>query len=279
MHPVLVSIGPVHIYSLSLFLILAWVVFSFVFWRQLREQAVEEERIFDLSFYATLVALISARLGFVITHQELFSDGLLKIAALWVQPGLSIYGALIGGCITLLYIARKYKVRVAYILDSLAFSLPLALIIGAIGSFLDGSVVGKLTDVPWGVSYLGYPGKRHPVQLYEAVYLVCLLAFLVFIQKKAAKRGWPYGVSGLLFFALFAIGMFTIEFVKEASVYFSSLSANQWVLVAIFAEALGAFYVRGGGRELVFLIGKHVRLKLASAFQMLYAKFPKKPSH
>ena len=44
--------------------------------------------------------------------------------------------------------------------------------------------------------------------------------------------------------------MFPLEFAKESRVYWT-LSANQWILIALFAEALGAFYVRGGGRETI----------------------------
>lgn len=275
MQPILFTIGPVAIYSFSVFLLLAWLLFSFIYWKQLREQAVEEERIFDLTFYSTLVGVLSARLAFVATHRELFSDTPLKVVAIWIQPGLSLYGAIIGGFLAMLFISRKYKIRVAYVLDALAFSLPWALIIGSIGSFLDGTVVGKLTH-GWGVLYLGFPGKRHPVQLYEGIFLFLLLLLLFVVQSKAIKRGWPYGVSGLWFFTLFAIGMFSIEFFKESSVYFSYLSANQWVLVGFFAEALGAFYVRGGGKEFVLHQVNSSRQRFGKLLGNLYAKFPKR---
>jgi phosphatidylglycerol:prolipoprotein diacylglycerol transferase len=199
------------------------------------------------------------------------------VIAVWIQPGLSLYGAITGGLLAMLYISRKYKIRVAYVLDALAFSLPWALIIGSIGSYLDGTVVGKLTQ-GWGVAYLGFPGRRHPVQLYEGIFLFFLYLLLLVLQRRAIKRGWSYGVAGLWFFTLFAIGMFSIEFFKEGSVYFSRLSANQWVLVGFFAEALGAFYVRGGGKEFILHQTKYSRLWLEKLLGNLYAKFPKKHS-
>lgn len=279
MYPVLVSLGSIHIYSLSIFLLLAWLAFSFVFWKSLRNQAVEEERIFDFTFYSTVMAFLGARVAFVLLHHELFVDTFLKIVAVWVQPGLSLYGALVAGMLTILFLSRRYKVRAGYILDAIAFALPPALIVGLIGSFLDGTTVGKITSLPWGASYIGFPGRRHPVQIYEIFALLGIMLIILLIQKRANKYGLPYGITGLWFFFFYSISMFVIEFAKEGGVYFSYLSANQWVLVGFFAETLGAFYVRGGGRELVRPALRQVGERIQSFFQRFYAKFSKRPPH
>ena len=250
MYPILVSIGPLHIYSFSVFLIFAWFVFSFVFWRHLRSQAVAEERIFDLTFYATIAAIVGGRLGFVLLHPALFQGDWLAVAAIWVQPGLSLYGALLAGLGFLVPLSRSYKVRLGYVLDGFGWAFPAALAVGKISSLLDGSEAGIAANIPWAVSYVGHLYRRHPVQMYELLGLILILVVLMFISRKAKVRRWPYGIIGIWFFVLFAPVMFSLEFFKESSVYFS-LRANQWVQVFLFAEALGAFYVRGGGREVV----------------------------
>lgn len=248
MFPVLVSIGPVHIFSYSVFIVLAWLAFSFIFWRCLRSQGVEEERIFDLSFYTTLVALAVARAVFVLTHLTLFTDNLIKIAAIWVQSGLSYAGALVSGLIILLLLAKRYKVRFGLVLDALAFALPVAWVTGEVGSFLDGTELGRVTSLAWGVRYVGQTSLRHPVQLYTIAAVLIILFLVALIARKAAWEKWPYGLVGVWWFFMSSIALFVLEFVKDTSVYWVGLSANQWLMIAIFAESVGAFYVRGGGR-------------------------------
>ncbi len=250
MHPILLSLGPVTIYSFSVFLVLSWFLFSFLFWRNLRSGGTEEDRIFDLTFYATIVAFIFARAGFVLTHWELFSDTWLKIIALWVTPGLSLYGGVLGGVATLVYMSRTTKVRLGLVLDALAHALPWALIIGLIGAFLEGTLVGKISEVPWALRIDGLPGRRHPVALYEIIALILLLPLQFVWAKKALRDKKPFGVVGVWFFLALSSAMFILELFVESRVYLS-FTANQWVLIAIFAESLGALYVRGGGREWV----------------------------
>jgi phosphatidylglycerol---prolipoprotein diacylglyceryl transferase len=271
MYPILFSIGSFHVYSFSVFLILSWLVFSFLFWKLLRSQAVEEDTIFDLTFYATVAACIGARALFVATHLELFSDTWLKSLALWVQPGLSLMGALVGGVLILISLSRAHKVRLGYVLDAFAIAFPVSLMVGLVGSFLDGSEVGNIVDLPWAVRYVGQVGRRHPIQVYECIVLILLLIAMLYFQKRSAKKKWPYGLVGILFFILYAFVQFMLEFFKDSRVYLQSLSANQWICIAFFAEALGAFYVRGGGRDAV----RKAWNRLVGG---IYAKFSKRRS-
>jgi len=191
MQPIFISFAGFELYSLSLFLIASWFVFSFVFWKHLHNQAVDDDRIFDLTFYSTIIAFVGARLAFVVFHWELFAGSWLKVPALWVQPGLSLYGGLVSGLLALLYLARKLKVRVSFVLDSLAFSLPSAILVGLIGSYLDGTTAGKLTGFAWGVLYTGLAGRRHPVQIYEGISLLLIIIIIFFINLRRASARRP----------------------------------------------------------------------------------------
>lgn len=277
MYPVLFSLGPIHLYSLSVFLVAGWLVFSFLFWKLLRSQGVEEEKIFDLTFYSTLAAFVSARLLFVFLHFSQFADDFLRVAAIWVLPGLSLYGGIIGAMLALIALSRSYKVRVGYVLDAIAIALPAALLFGLVGSFLDGAEIGRnVTALPWAVRYVGHEGLRHPIQAYEFVGVLIMLIILTFLQRRAAKARWPYGLLGVLFFLMFSLVMFGLEFFKESTVYWKLLSANQWILVAFWCEALGAFYVRGGGREALRPFVYKLWRRVTQAIGGVYAKFSKR---
>ena len=251
MMPVLFSIGNFHIYSLSIAIIIGWLVFSFLFWRSLRSQGVDEERIFDLTFYATLSAFLFARAGYVVSNLDLFRTDPLRIAAIWVTPGMSLYGMLLGGLGILVYLSRRYKVRLGHVLDGVCISFGWSYLIGLAGALLDGSYVGLPSSQPWAIRYVGHLGRRHPVEIYEMITILIILIIMFILSRRATLRKWPYGLLGLWFFALFATSEFVLEFFKDTHVYLGHLRANQWVLVALFAETMGAFYVRGGGREKV----------------------------
>ncbi len=206
-------------------------------------------------FYTTIVSFFASRILYVATHISLFSDGWLKVIALWVQPGLSFTGALIGGVLVSILLGLRYKVRIAYILDGLVHALSWSFLVASIGSFLDGSVIGKITTLPWAVKFVGHIGTRHPIQLYEMLGMVVII--FICWRFRTTK-------TSILFFLLFATVMFLFEFLVESDVYWGSLSANQWLYVGIIGQAIGVFYVRGGGKEkLVQLGGK------------IYAKFSK----
>lgn len=249
MHPILFSLGQFPLYSFSVFLVFSWCIFSFLFWRNLRAGGVDEDKIFDLTFYATLSAFVVSRIAFIFFHWELFSDTWLKAIAIWVQPGLSLYGALLGYIFTLISMCRTHKVRLGLAFDAFALSFPPAMIVGLIGVFLDGTIVGKITQLSWALRITGQVGLRHPTALYEMVFMLFVIAFISWYSRRSLAKKHPYGTIGVWLFLVYSVGMFLLEFTRESQVYWLSLSANQWILIALFAESLGAFYVRGGGRE------------------------------
>jgi len=239
-------------YAANIVFVFAWIVCSFMFWRGLRRFAVIEDRIFDLTFYATVIGFVVSRAGYVATHWTLFAGkSMLLVAALWISPGLSWLGLLLGGLITLIYLSRRYKVRLGLVLDTVAFSLPLPIILGEAASLLNGVEIGKITTLPWAIRFVGFTGMRHPVQLYEMVFLVLISTGMLRITQLAARHKWAYGIIGVWFFFFYSFFMFVLEFLKDSPVYWGRLTANQWMLIGIFAECVGVIYVRGGGREAI----------------------------
>ncbi len=236
---------------LNIFIVIGWMIFSFLFWQWLRRFAVEEDRIFDLTFFATSVSLIAARLGYVFLHRELFAGkSLLLIAAVWVSPGLSWVVGMIGGVVTVVLLSRQYKVRLGIVLDALAAALPLPLAIGKLGIFLVGSDIGKIGTLPFGLAIGTWPGKFiHPVALYEMISLLLIGILILRMMKRSVTNKWAYGIVGVWFFLFYSVSSFVLELFKDSRVYWGNLTANQWMLIGIFAECVGVLYVRGGGRE------------------------------
>jgi len=277
MFPTLLSIGPLYISSFLVFITISWVVFSFLFWRELRNQAIPEEQIYQLMFYGTIAAFIGARLGFVVTHWYLFEGSLwIRMFTLWIVPGLSFYGAFLGSGATMLLLSRQFLIPRSLFLDAFTIGFSSSFPWGALAAFLDGSIVGKMTALPFGVSMVGYDGLRHPVALYKMFTVFCILLILYAVRVYRKTSLQRTGLYALWFFFFFSITMFCLEFIKESRVYFYGLTFNQWVCIGIFGEAAGALITWGGGKEFLKMYVPKMYKQMRRGIGGIYAKFSKR---
>jgi len=275
MFPTLFSIGPIHISSFVVFIFLSWMVFSFLFWRQLRNQAIAEEHIYQLMFYGTIAAIIGSRLGFVVTHWHLFEGNLwIRIFTIWIQPGYSFYGGFLAWGAVMLTMSRTFSIRRSLFLDAFTIGFSSAFTWGALAAFLDGSIIGKSTTFVLGIKMPGKDGMVHPVALYEMFAVFVILLLLLGVRRFHKTTLEKSGLYALWFFFFFSLAMFSLEFITESPVYFSGLNLNQWVCIGIFGEAAGGLITWGGGKKLVKkyipIVYKQVLVMLGG----LYAKFP-----
>jgi prolipoprotein diacylglyceryltransferase len=275
MYPVLFTLGSFTIYYLSLSYLVLWIFFSFLFWRSLKDQGVEDERIFSLTFQLTLTALVFSRLGYVLTHFSAFRDNWLGIAVPWAKPGFNFVGAAVGVFLVLLYWIKVMKIKPHYVFDAFVYAFPFAHAIGSLGAILDGAIIGKTTMVSWAVSFIGQEGKRHPVGFYAVLVDVLVISVYLLLKKiSLSKPAWPRILPAVVSFWLFAMLSFTIEFFVDSAVYFFKLTLNQWLFLAIFSELSGAlFIITGGKKRAVSFIGR-----LYERFSSRFIKKDQKPA-
>src|SRR3989338_8407629 len=95
MYPVLLTIGPLVISSLGLFLSLAFLSAVFIAWRLAKLYDVKEEKILDVAMVTFGGGFLGARLYAVIFNWEAFGS-FEKILFVQRYPGLSFWGGLIG---------------------------------------------------------------------------------------------------------------------------------------------------------------------------------------
>ena len=92
----------------------------------------------------------------------------------------------------------------------MALSIPLAYVFGRIGNFLNQELVGRATDVPWGIYVFGV--LRHPSQLYEAFLEgVVVFAILYFYRKHKRFDGELITLYGMLY----GSARFVAEFFRQ----------------------------------------------------------------
>ena len=106
-----------------------------------------------------------------------------SILKVW-EGGLSFHGGLLGVIISFFIFCRKHNISFFEFSDHIALGFPLGLGIVRIGNFLGGELLGRPTDVPWGIVFWSDPLQltRHPSQIYQAILEGPILFFLSLIH-------------------------------------------------------------------------------------------------
>jgi phosphatidylglycerol:prolipoprotein diacylglycerol transferase len=225
----------------------------------------------DLFVWITLGVIIGGRLGFVLFYGVLYCGfagdvgracgGLpgdyltnpIRIIAAW-EGGMSFHGGLLGVVTAVWLFCRNRKLSLFAVADLIAAATPIGLFFGRIANFINGELWGKVTDVPWGMTFCNDVIRaanfgqcpagnmpRHPSQLYEAL-LEGVVLFLILrfgmTTLKIHKRPGSVIAWFLLFYGLFR---FAVEFFRdsESMIYgwFSmgqALSLPMWAAAAYF---------------------------------------------
>jgi len=230
MKPVLFSFGSLSLYSFGVMVGLGILLSITLMMRHAKREGIfTRDDIFDFVFVIVFFGFIGGRLFYVFENFSYYVSNPLSIFKIW-EGGLIFYGgqlfALLGG---LLFVRRK-KMSLWPALDFVTPYIALSHAFGRIGCFLNGCCYGKFCDLPWGVKFprLGY--HVHPTQLYEAFFNVALFVFLYVLTPKKKFKGQ----IALLYFMGYAMSRFTIEFWREPSVVWASLTSNQWFSLAVF---------------------------------------------
>jgi len=240
MKPVLFSFGAIHLYSYGLCIAAGVLLSVFLMNRRaLREGFPRSEEVFDMAFVVLVWGFLGARFFYVIQNLSYYMAEPLKIFAVW-EGGLIFYGGAIAAFLGFWLMARKKKWPFWKTLDFLVPYVALTHAFGRIGCFLNGCCYGKVCDLPWAVRFPQLSYAVHPTQLYEALYDLVLFAFLI----KREKRVRFEGEISLLYFLLYGMGRYLIEFLREPGWMWMGLTSNQWLSVAIMVTAFIIFKSR-----------------------------------
>ena len=170
----------------------------------------DKELYLDFALYAILMAVVGARIYYVVFEWDSYKDNLIQIFNLR-GGGLAIYGGIIGGVLTAVIYAKVKKIPLLLLLDTSCIGLVTGQMIGRWGNFVNREAFGGFTDNIFamqlkisevqskyitdelrkhivhldGTDYI----QVHPTFLYESIWNFCLLCFLIFFKKKKKFDG------------------------------------------------------------------------------------------
>lgn len=170
----------------------------------------------DFALYAIIFSIMGARLYYVVFDWDNYKDNLIQILNLRAG-GLAIYGGVIAAVITLIIFTKVKKLSFFTMADSGCIGLITGQIIGRWGNFFNSEAFGGYTDgllamrikrslvnesmisedllnrliVENGVEYI----QVHPTFLYESVWNLGVLVFMLWYRKRKKFEGemmWIY---------------------------------------------------------------------------------------
>jgi phosphatidylglycerol:prolipoprotein diacylglycerol transferase len=110
------------------------------------------------------------------------------VPAFWLG-GMATHGLLLGAAAATGYYAVAWKKPFLAVADALVIPGAFLMGMGRIGNFIDGQIVGSVTDVFWAVKFPYAAGYRHPVVLYDGAKNLLLVPFLIYVRRSNPTPG------------------------------------------------------------------------------------------
>jgi phosphatidylglycerol:prolipoprotein diacylglycerol transferase len=194
-------------------------------------------------WWAEIGVILGARLGYILfydTHTAYYLSHPWQIFNPFIDgvyagiSGMSYHGAFIGFLIASLIFCKRHKVSFWFLTDISVLGISAAYVFGRLGNFFNQELVGRVTDVPWGI-YVN-DVLRHPSQLYEGFLEGILIFIILFIYRKRKKFD---GQLAIMYGLLYSIARIIAEFFREPDIQLGFIYGG-WLTQGMLLSALFA---------------------------------------
>jgi len=233
------------IYWYGIILALSFLLAVVLAVRKSKEFGIDPENIIDLVLFAAPIAVITARIYYVVFDSN-FKGNFLDVFNTR-NGGLAIYGAVIGAVGTAYFFTKVKKISFTKLVDFCAPYLILAQAIGRWGNFVNQEAFGVNTTLPWGMTGTGIKqaiadsSSRlselgitvnpaipvHPTFLYESLWSIACFAVLIWFRKRKKLNGEVFS----LYLILYGIGRAWIEPLRIDSLMLGSFRISQVIAI------------------------------------------------
>ena len=236
-NPILISIFGLEVRYYGLVYVIGFLLALFILLNQRKKLNLSKDEVYDFIFYSVIFIIICARLFEILFYQpSYYFSNPLEMLMIW-KGGLSFHGGLVGIIIWILIFTKRRKLKFYDLSDILVIPAALILSIGRIANFINGELVGRITNVSWAVKFPGYEGYRHPSQIYEALKNMLIFFVLFFLRNRNLRKG----TLTWLFVFLYGILRFLIEFVEEPTSLILGIPTGQ--LLSLIMVIIGGYFL------------------------------------
>ena len=168
----------------------------------------------NLITYIIISLLLGGRIGYILFYNfGYYISNPFDILKIW-EGGMSFHGALIGIILGTYWFSIKKDIQTFFLLDIISFVAPIGIFFGRIANFINGELVGKTTNVFWGVIFPKIDNSiRHPSQLYEA-FLEGLVLFVI-MNLILSRKNYKIGSCSYVFLIFYGIFRIFSELFRE----------------------------------------------------------------
>ena len=254
-----IAIGSFQIHYYGIILLTGAIVGLLLSMKVGKKRGIAPDTCWELFPWALFGGIIGSRLWHVLTPSSSSGIGFsyylenpMEIFAIW-KGGLGIPGAVIGGVVGVWLFCRRYHFELKKVTDSLVPGLALAQSIGRWGNFTNQELYGLPSMLPWAVKIdpahrlPGYETVEtyHPLFLYESIYNLINMAILLWVEKKFYDK-LQAGDLTLLYFIIYPVGRFFLEFLRLDPSLVGGINVNQTIMLITASVAI------------FVLVGRHV---------------------
>jgi len=219
-------VGPLPLHMYGLMLAIGVLVAAWVAEKRWEAAGHDPKEIGQIAVPVIIGGVVGARVYHLFTGYKWSEGGIVGTVEIW-KGGLSIWGAVAGGAIAVVIMARRHKLDVLALMDALAPGIVLAQAIGRWGNYFNQELFGRPTTLPWALEIdpahrpAGYEkyATFHPTFLYESLWCLAVFGILLWAERRFHfKRGQTFA----LYIALYTFGRVWFEALRvdEASKIF-----------------------------------------------------------
>ncbi len=223
--PVVLTIGPFFLRWYGLLLAVGVLAAYGVSQRLARRYGYHPDAIAQAIVLGALAGFVGARLYHVVNEWSYYTAHPAEILAVW-HGGLAIHGGILFGALTLLWFARRTRLRFWHLTDMFAPGVLLAQAIGRWGNYFNQELFGRPTSLPWGIPIdpanrpVGATGAEyfHPTFLYESLWDGIGFVLLLLMHRHRLRRGaaspFREGTITMAYLVLYALGRVGTELLR-----------------------------------------------------------------
>ncbi len=235
LNPTLLEIGFVKVRWYGLIFAIGFIIVYLFLYMIAKKNVIygfDKKNIDNYFLYILIGVIVGARVFFSIFYDfsNLISDP-LSIFYIW-QGGLSFHGGLVGVVFVTWLFCKKNKINLLSLLDACSVVAIFALMLGRIGNWINGELIGTPFNGKWCVVFSNYDSVcRHPYPIYAFIshlILFLFLGYLLYINRHKLKE--YLGSMKLMISFLIGYGLLRIitDIWKVDSI-FLGVKMGQWL--------------------------------------------------
>jgi len=250
--PIIFNVGHFGLRWYGLILALAVAIGFWLATKEAGRKGFNKNDLYDAATWIAAAGLLGARLFYVIDHwPDQFAADPISALYIW-QGGLVIWGAMIGGLLAIVILAKRRKWPLLRLLDAFVPGLVLAQAIGRVACIITGDTVGPATSGPFGLAYTN-PGAMvpqlgvyyTPMPVYELVGNLIIFGLVWQLRKRKLSDG----VLFVIYLTLYSFERFLLGYTSAFKLVAFGFNQSQLISLAVLAGIV-LFFV---GRSLLKL--------------------------